>query len=82
MHYYLACHPTVYAFFVATIACELLHQHRDSDDREAVRACVELSMQSYNTKFHLPAGELRQFAHLECFSCLLMVWPYNVFHEK
>ena len=28
MHYYLACHPTVYAFFVATIACELLHQHR------------------------------------------------------
>ena len=62
MHYYIATHPKVYVTFVALIATELLHKNYP-DNLDHVRACVELRLQSYNTKLHLPSLDMQQFTH-------------------
>ena len=65
MHFYLASHPRIYRFHVAILALTLLDLGYDSEDENAVRVCVELKLQTYNTKFLPPASEKTQFCHID-----------------
>ena len=37
-----------------------------SSQSEAIRCCLELRVQLYNTKIRLPSAESRSFSHLDC----------------
>ena len=43
-----------------------IHVFGVSTSDEAVRCCVELRLQIYNTKLHLPSSRSRRFGHLDC----------------
>ena len=36
------------------------------DDEANVMACIEMGLQVYNTKVHLPSSSTTEFAHLDC----------------
>ena len=65
MHFYLASHPRIYKFHAAILALTLLDLGYDSEDENAVRVCLELKLQTYNTKFLPPAREKTQFCHID-----------------
>ena len=73
---YLATHPRTYRFYVGLVGRLLLRQRERSgafppgvnNEREAVRCCVELALQLYNTKLALPSSGEKEasFSHLDC----------------
>ena len=68
---YLATHPTLYRLYVGLYARLLLGCERYppgiADEAQAVRCCLELRLQLYNTKIALPKdGGLKFFSHLDC----------------
>ena len=77
---YLATHPKAYRLYVGLYARLLIkcrEQHRTfppgvASEAEAVRACVELRLQLYNTKLALPrvsdgtGSNDAAFSHLDC----------------
>lgn len=62
--FYLATHPQAYRLIVGLYARKLLAAGR-GDDTLAVRSVIELSMQQYNSKLHLPGGKATMFAHTD-----------------
>ena len=63
--FYVATHPRMYRFFVGFHARWLIRQGYISSE-ENVRACLELVMQSYNSKLKLPGGKESGFCHTDC----------------
>jgi len=71
---YLATHPRLYRLHVGLYARLLLRCMRSgryppgvTSEAEAIRCCLELRLQLYNTKIALPqAGKPRTFSHLDC----------------
>ena len=68
---YLATHPALYRLYVGLYARLLLGCERYppgiADEAQAVRCCLELRLQLYNTKIALPKdGGLKFFSHLDC----------------
>ena len=68
---YLATHPRLYCLYVGLFARLLLQlEHWPPgihNEGEAIRACVELRLQLYNTKIALPRiGRAASFSHLDC----------------
>ena len=72
---YLATHPKVYRLWVGLYARQLLQLYERhgswppgvSSEKEAIRCCLELRLQLYNTKIALPiCGQHKRFSHLDC----------------
>jgi len=61
---FVATHPTTYRLTVGFMARQLLRAGW-ADDINTVRACVELTLQVYNSKLALPNPAVRQFAHTD-----------------
>ena len=73
MQYYLATHPYVYRTAVGLYARSLL-KIGAKDDTESSLACLELSVQVYNSKLRLPGDSVKQFSHLD------LDWRRGNFH--
>mmetsp|Transcript_15960 Transcript_15960/g.38114 ORF Transcript_15960/g.38114 Transcript_15960/m.38114 type:complete len:254 (+) Transcript_15960:158-919(+) len=61
---FVATHPTTYRLTVGFMARQLLRAGW-ADDINPVRACVELTLQVYNSRLALPNPAVRQFAHTD-----------------
>ena len=75
--FYLATHPRVYRLYVGLYARLLLKALQErgsfppglSNEAEAIRCCLELRLQLYNTKIALPKSRdepRSSFSHLDC----------------
>ena len=62
---YLNSHPSFYATMVGIYAAELIRLGSPSS-LDAVRACLELRSQVYNSKMHLPQKTGEFVRHLDC----------------
>jgi len=71
---YVATHPKVYRLWVGFYARLLLQHHQRhkqylpgiKNEKEAIRCCIELRLQLYNTKLALPKAATKSFSHLDC----------------
>ena len=64
VQYYVTTHPLLYAQAVGVYARCLLAKGWP-DTAENVQACVELTMQVYNSKLHLPSTRSHSFHHVD-----------------
>ena len=64
MQYYLCTHPKVYKCAVGLYARSLLRLGK-ADTVDNIRACIELTVQVYNSKLHLPESTTNSIEHLD-----------------
>lgn len=68
---YLATHPRIYRLYVGLYARLLLQSHAGGpplsreEEVTAVRGCIELGLQTYNSKLALPSATQRGVSHLD-----------------
>ena len=62
---YFGTHYLIYEWSVAFHALLLLRIGARDDDPTAIRACIELSAQTYNSKLRLPSTGKKEFAHVD-----------------